>query len=167
MPQSSRSREPNLYDDPQAEQLAWLLDSSISIGRFSIGLDALVGIIPGLGDLLTSLMGFWIVLRAMQSGVHRSAIMRMVVNLGVDALVGAIPIVGDLFDMAFKANTKNMKIYRESMSGTRAPLKDWGFIAFVVVILLVMLILPVLGLIFFVQWMSQFFMAAIALVSSA
>src|SRR5688572_12301348 len=69
-------RAPISLDDPQAEQLAWLMDSSIGIGRYSIGLDALVGIIPGFGDLLTSMIGFWIVLRAMQGGVHRAAILR-------------------------------------------------------------------------------------------
>ena len=131
------------------------MDSSIGIGRYSIGLDALVGIIPGLGDLLTSMIGFWIVVRAMQGGVHRAAILRMLVNLGIDALVGTIPVVGDLFDLAYKANTRNMKIYRESVSGTRAPLKDWGFMAVVAVILLVILVLPILGLIFIVQWITS------------
>src|SRR4030095_12349090 len=130
MSQSSKSREPKYYnefDDPQAEHLAWLMDSSIGIGRYSIGLDAIIGLIPGLGDVLTSLIGYWIVLRAMQAGVHRAAVMRMVLNLGIDALVGIVPVFGDMFDMAFKANMKNVKIYREALSGTRAPLKDWGF----------------------------------------
>jgi len=168
MPQTSKSREPNYYyDDEKAEQLAWLMDSSITIGRFSIGLDAIIGLIPGLGDLVTSLIGYWIVLRAMQAGVHRSAVLRMVANLGIDALVGAIPVVGDVFDMAYKANIKNMKIYREALSGTRAPLKDWGFIAAVAVILVLMLALPLLGLIFLVQWLDHFFMAAMAFVISA
>jgi hypothetical protein len=172
MSQSSKSREPNYYreskfDDPEAEHLAWLMDSSIGLGRFSIGLDAIIGLIPGLGDVLTSLIGSWIVLRAMQAGVHRAAILRMVANLGLDALVGIVPIVGDMFDMAYKANMKNMKIYREAMSGTRAPLKDWGFVAVVVVILLLMLVLPILGIIFLVQWLDHFFSAATAFVISA
>jgi hypothetical protein len=171
MSQSSKSREPKYYDhdsvDPQAAQLAWLMDSSISIGRFSIGLDAIIGLIPGLGDLLTSLIGYWIVMRAMQAGVHRAAILRMVANLGIDALVGIVPVVGDMFDMAYKANMKNMKIYREALSGTRAPLKDWGFVALVVVILVLMLALPILGLIFLVQWLDYFFMSAMAFVISA
>ncbi|HET9219840.1 MAG TPA: DUF4112 domain-containing protein, partial [Terriglobia bacterium] len=155
-------------NDPHAEYLAWLMDSSIGVGRFTIGLDALVGLIPGLGDLLTSLMGYIIVLRAMQSGVHRAAVLRMVANLGIDTLVGTIPVLGDFFDMAFKANTRNMKIYRESLSGARAPLKDWGFVVLIVVILLLLLALPLLGLIFLIQWIStHFFMAATALVSSA
>jgi hypothetical protein len=170
MSRSSKRREPNYYnnDDPQAEQLAWLMDSSIAVGPFRIGLDALIGIIPGLGDLLTSLIGYWIVVRAMRSGVNRAAVMRMVLNLGIDALVGIVPVVGDFFDMAYKANMKNMKIYREAMSGTRAPLKDWGFVTLVVAILLLLLALPIVGLYLVLQWISPyFFMAATAFVSSA
>ena len=170
MSQTSKSREPKYYDhpadDPQAEHLAWLMDSSISLGRFSIGLDAIIGLVPGLGDLLTSLIGYWIVWRAMQAGVHRAAVMRMVLNLGVDALVGIVPVVGDMFDMAYKANMKNMKIYREALSGTRAPLKDWGFVALVVAILILLLALPIVGIIFLVQWLDHFFMAAMAFVIS-
>src|SRR6187551_337553 len=107
MGRPSRKREPIPFDDPVAEQLAWLLDSSIGVGPFTIGLDGIVGLIPGLGDVLTDLMGMLIVLRAMQHGVHRSAVLRMVANLGIDTVLGAIPVVGDLFDFAFKANMKN------------------------------------------------------------
>ena len=168
MAKSLKPRQPKYAEDQQAEYLAWLMDSSIGIGRFSIGLDALIGLIPGLGDLITSLMGYFIVLRAMQSGVHRAAVLRMVANLGLDALIGVIPVIGDFFDMAYKANTRNMKIYREAMSGARAPLKDWGFVALVVVILLLLLALPILGLVLVLQWVSShFFMAATAFVSSA
>ena len=155
MSRTSRRPEPLLYDDPLAEQLAWLMDSSIGIGRYSIGLDALVGLVPGFGDFLTGLVGMWIVLRAIQGGAHRAAILRMLVNLGIDSLVGSIPVAGDLFDFAFKANVRNLKIYRESVSGTRAPLKDWGFIVVVVLILLLMMALPILGLLFIVQWITS------------
>ena len=146
----NRQPESRRFEDPLAEQLAWLMDSSIGIGRFSIGLDALVGLIPGLGDVLTSIVG-----RAMQNGVPRSAILRMLVNLGIDTAVGAIPIVGDFFDFAYKANVKNMQIYRESMSGTRAPLMDWAFIALVSVILLLIVLLPLLGMVYVLQWFTS------------
>jgi hypothetical protein len=144
-------REGRSFEDPLAEQLAWLMDSSIGLGRFSIGLDALIGLIPGLGDVLTTMVSVVIVGRALQNGVHRSAILRMLMNLGIDTALGSVPIVGDVFDATYKANVKNMKIYRESMSGTRAPLKDWAFIAFVVVVLLLMIVLPLLGLLYIMQ----------------
>jgi hypothetical protein len=139
------------FNDEFSEQLAWLLDSSIRIGRFSIGLDALIGLIPGLGDVVTNLFSGMIVMRAMQNGVPHSAIMRMLLNMGIDTAVGSIPIVGDIFDFAYKANTKNLRIYRESLSGARKPLKDWGFVVMVVAILLAMLVLPILGMIYLLQ----------------
>ena len=164
-----RKPEPIPFDDPVSEQLAWLLDSSIGIGPITIGLDGLVGLIPGLGDVITDLMGMLIVVRAMKNGVHRAAILRMVGNLAIDALVGSVPVFGDLFDFAYKANMKNIQIYRESLSGAREPLKDWGFVVLVVVILLVLTILPLLSLFLVLQWIggSHFFSAAIAFVSSA
>jgi len=164
----SKKRDPIPFDDPVSEQLAWLLDSSIGIGPYTIGLDGIVGLIPGLGDVLTDLMGMLIVIRAMKNGVHRSAVLRMVVNLGIDTVIGAIPVVGDLFDFAYKANMKNIQIYRESLSGEREPLKDWGFIILVVVILLLLLAVPLFSLFLVLQWLGDhFFTAAIAFVISA
>ena len=138
-------------DDDIAEQIAWLMDSSIRIGPFSIGLDGLIGLIPGFGDVVTNLMSAIIITRAMQHGVPKAAIMRMLLNLGIDTAVGSVPVVGDFFDFAYKANTKNMRIYRESLSGTRKPLKDWGFIILVMAFLLAMIVLPILGLIYLAQ----------------
>ena len=77
--------------------------------------------------------------------------LRMLLNLGADTAVGSIPVVGDFFDFAFKANMKNLRIYRESLSGTRKPLRDWGFIVLVVAILMAMIVLPILGLIYLTQ----------------
>lgn len=139
------------FDDELAEQIAWLMDSSIRIGPVSIGLDGLIGLIPGLGDVVTNLMSAVIIVRAMQHGVHRAAILRMLLNLGVDTAVGSIPVVGDFFDFAYKANSKNLRIYRESLSGNRKPLKDWGFVVMVVAFLLAMIVLPILGLIYLTQ----------------
>jgi len=145
-----RRKEPR-FDDDLAEQIAWLMDSSIRIGPFSMGLDALIGLIPGLGDVLTNMMSAVIVMRAMQNGVHKAAIMRMLLNLGIDTAVGSIPVVGDVFDFAYKANMKNMRIYRESLSGERKPLKDWGFVILVMAFLVAMIVLPILGLIYLAQ----------------
>ena len=139
------------FDDELAEQIAWLMDSSIRIGPISIGLDGLIGLIPGLGDVVTNLMSALIIVRAMQHGVHKAAILRMLLNLGIDTAVGSVPVVGDFFDFAFKANTKNIQIYRQSLSGERKPHKDWLFIVLVVAFLIAMIVLPILGLIYLTQ----------------
>jgi hypothetical protein len=139
------------FDDELAEQIAWLMDSSIRIGPISIGLDGLIGLIPGLGDVVTNALSGLIIIRAMQHGVHKAAILRMLLNLGIDTVVGSVPVVGDFFDFAFKANTKNIQIYRQSLSGERKPHRDWLFIALVVAFLVAMIVLPILGLIYLTQ----------------
>jgi hypothetical protein len=140
-----------IFDDPLSENLAWLMDSSIQIGPVSFGLDGLIGLIPGIGDFATSIVSALIILRAMHHGVHRAAILRMLLNVGFDTLLGAVPVAGDIFDFAFKSNVRNLEIYRESLSGTREPMKDWAFIAVVVVVLAALAILPILGLIYLVR----------------
>lgn len=127
------------------------MDSSIQIGPVSFGLDGLIGLIPGLGDVTTSIVSAMIILRAMQHGVHRAAILRMLLNVGFDTLLGSVPVIGDVFDLTFKSNVRNLQIYREAMSGTRKASKDWAFIAMVVVVLLVLTILPLLGLIYLIK----------------
>jgi NAD/NADP transhydrogenase beta subunit len=89
-----------------------------------------------------------IIARAMQSGISKSAVLRMVINVGVDSLVGAVPFFGDVFDFAFKSNTYNLKIYREALRSEREPLRDWLFVVFVFVILLAIALLPIIGFIF-------------------
>ena len=144
-------RSKSRFDDELAEQVAWLMDSAIHIGPFSFGLDGLIGLIPGLGDVVTNIMSALIIMRAMQHGVHKAAILRMLLNLGLDTAVGSVPVVGDFFDFAYKANTKNLRIYRESLGGERKPHRDWGFIILVSAFLLAMIVLPVLGLIYLAQ----------------
>src|SRR5688572_23812153 len=96
------------------EKLAWLMDSSIPLGsRWSIGLDGLLGLIPGIGDLAGSFLSTFIVIAAAQAGLPRTAVARMIVNVAVDTVLGAIPFLGDIFDFTFKANAKNIKIFRE------------------------------------------------------
>jgi hypothetical protein len=114
--------------DPWIEHLAWLMDGIIPIGRWSIGLDPLLGLVPGIGDLIGAVISLLIVARAVQAGVPRIAVARMVTNIAIDALIGAIPVVGDAFDFAFKANLKNLRIYEQSLYASRtARARHWGF----------------------------------------
>jgi hypothetical protein len=155
MNSGAKETEKAAFNDRFSEYLAWLMDSSIQIGPVTFGLDGIIGLIPGLGDVATSIASALIILRAMQHGVHRAAIVRMLLNVGFDTLLGAVPLAGDLFDFAFKSNIRNMQIYRESMSGTRNPNKDWAFIVLVVFVLVVLMILPILGLIYLVRFVTS------------
>lgn len=99
-------------DRRKLERLAWLLDSSIPIPgtRFSIGLDALIGLVPFLGDLVGVLLSSYIVGEAARLGASRSVLARMVFNVAVEGLVGLVPLAGDVFDAAWKANQRNVRL---------------------------------------------------------
>ena len=127
------------------------MDSSIPIGRWSIGLDGLLGLIPGLGDLAGSAVSILSVVRAVAAGVPRVAIARMAANIALETIVGAVPILGDLFDMAFKANVRNARIYHDAVSGTDGTLRHWGFFALLAAALIAILAIPALVFILLVR----------------
>lgn len=103
--------------------LAWLLDNSIPLpGGFRIGLDAIVGLVPGIGDAIGALFSAFILNEARLLGAPRSVLMRMSGNVLIETIVGSIPFVGDLFDMGFKANMRNIALLERHQfdpSGTR------------------------------------------------
>jgi hypothetical protein len=104
------------------------MDGAIPMGRWSIGLDPLIGLIPGVGDLIGALISMVIVVRAVQAGVPRIAVARMLANITIDTLVGSIPVFGDAFDFAYKSNLKNLRIYEQSLNDRRAAtVRHWGF----------------------------------------
>ena len=113
--------------DPVIEAIAHVMDGLIPVGRWSFGLDSVIGLIPGLGDIIGAAIGMIIVLRAVQAGIPRIAIARMMTNIAIDCLVGAIPLLGDAFDFVFKSNRKNMQIYEQSLEGHRSTARHWGF----------------------------------------
>jgi hypothetical protein len=136
-------REPAVQYDPWIERLAWLMDSSIGIGRWRIGVDGLLGLAPGLGDAVSALISMLIVWRAVRAGAPRVAVARMVANIAADTLLGAVPVAGDFFDMAYKANMKNLRIYQETLvSGAAANTRHWLFFAVLAIVFLAVLAAP-------------------------
>jgi hypothetical protein len=116
--------------DPFAEKIAWVMDGLIPIGRWSIGLDSIIGLIPGLGDIAGALIGMLIVLRAVQAGIPRIVIARMMTNIAIDTFIGAIPLLGDAFDFLYKSNAKNLRIYEEALNAGHNPksaARHYGF----------------------------------------
>jgi hypothetical protein len=99
------------------DQIASLLDTAFVIPGTNIrfGLDALIGLIPGIGDAITTAMSSWLIYEANRLGISRFALARMIGNVAVDGIIGAIPILGDAFDVAFRANRRNMKILRDQL----------------------------------------------------
>lgn len=129
------------------DKLAWLMDRSIPIGRWNIGLDGIIGLVPGLGDFIGVLVSGLIVAAGVRARLPRSAIARMVANVAVDGVIGAVPFLGDIFDMTFKANTRNVEIYREALRGGRSRSKDSLFVTGVIVAFLALLAIPILVLV--------------------
>lgn len=141
-------------------RLAWLLDSSIPIPgtRFSIGLDALIGLVPVVGDLAGVLLSGYILKEAAALGVPKSILARMALNVAVEGLGGMVPMAGDLFDAAFKANQRNVRLlnaYLEQPARTRRA--GWGFMASIALAgLLVLLALCVAGFVL-ARWVWSWF----------
>jgi hypothetical protein len=96
----------------RAKAVASVLDDAIRVPGTDIrfGIDPLVGLVPGLGDLLGGAASAYIILEAARAGAPASVLTRMALNVGVDTIVGGLPIVGDLFDFAWKSNTRNVKL---------------------------------------------------------
>ena len=103
-------------------RVAQLYDSGIRIPgtRFTIGLDPLIGLIPGLGDLIGAGVAIWIVAEAAHLGVSGFVLLRMVLNIAIDTLGGAIPVAGDVFDALWKANVKNVRLLERHLIATGA-----------------------------------------------
>lgn len=111
------------FGDPSYRKLSHLLDSSIPLpGGFRIGLDGIIGLIPGIGDAASSLLSTMILYQAYQRGIPRLVLFRMILNLLIDTTIGAIPVLGDLFDFYWKANLKNARLieaYEANPKGVR------------------------------------------------
>ena len=115
-------RMPGMGRDAQSvrqriEMMEQVLENVFTIPgtRFRVGLDSMVGLIPVVGDLVTAAMGAWIVWEARNLGMSRWQLIRMSANIGVDTAIGAIPFVGDAFDLAFRSNSKNLRIIRKHL----------------------------------------------------
>jgi hypothetical protein len=140
------------------EKLAWLMDNSIPLGsKFSIGLDPLIGLIPGIGDVVGTLVSTFLIVQAHKAGVAKATLLRMVANVGLDAIVGVIPFFGDLFDFAFKANRRNLELYRESIAGVHDTRRDYVFLGFLLLILAGLLALPIMAIV----WLAHYTFPAI------
>ena len=112
------------------EALAWLLDSSIELPvlRWRVGLDAIIGLVPGIGDLVSGGLGLMVVARAALLGLPGIVLARMLVNVALDFTIGAIPLIGDAFDAWYKANLRNVDLVRRYVWEPETPTTgSWAF----------------------------------------
>ena len=109
------------------------------------GLDAIVGLIPGVGDTASTLVGFYILVAGVRYRVSKVTLLRMGLNIGVDYIFGAVPVIGDLFDAAWKSNQRNVELLRRRATVSAAEahsgrLSDWLFVGLVMLALLALLV---------------------------
>jgi len=99
------------------ERLEWLaniMDTAIVLpGNIRVGADAVIGLLPGIGDAVTTGISLWIVKEAHGLGVPKHVLTRMIGNVAVDALTGVVPVLGDAFDVIWRANRRNVRLLRE------------------------------------------------------
>lgn len=140
------------------EHLGFLLDNSIRLPviGYRIGWDAIIGLIPGFGDVAGLLLSTYIVYESARFGVPKATLGRMALNVGIEALVGAVPFLGDIFDATFKANARNIDLLQKHGTLTMAPRqrqRDRRFLLLVFGGLLVMVTLLAALLIWGVVWL--------------
>lgn len=120
--------------------LAKLMDAQFPIPGTQVrfGIDALIGLIPVAGDLISLLISSYIISVAKKNGASGFVVSRMVFNVALDGLIGAIPVAGDLFDIGFRANQRNMRLLRQHFNEGRHRGSSNKFVIPLVIILLIL-----------------------------
>ena len=138
----ARESRPSSANISGIKHLARLLDAAVRVPGTNVrfGLDAVLGLVPGAGDIAGGLLSTFIIARAANLGAPRSVLARMVMNVAIDSVVGAVPILGDLFDVGWKSNTRNAALlerYAERPQATRTTSRLAVVVAVAAVVLIV------------------------------
>jgi hypothetical protein len=128
--------------------LSRLLDSAIAIPgtRYRFGLDAIVGVVPGIGDAIGAVFSLYIIFQAARMGVPKATLARMLGNVGIDTLVGEIPLLGDLFDVGFKSNIRNLALIEQHVARPAAARAQSGRLILGLGIGLLLLLIAIVAL---------------------
>jgi hypothetical protein len=114
--------------EQRLQRVAWLLDAAFPIPgtQQRFGFDALIGLIPGLGDTIGALLSTYIIVEAARRGASVWTVTRMLGNVAVETVIGAIPLLGDLFDVVFKANMRNLALLGDTLERDAPPRDPQG-----------------------------------------
>ena len=138
---------------------AALLDNAFRVPgtRIRFGLDPILGLIPGIGDLATPVVSILILVHGARVRVPKVVLARMVINAVVDFVVGAIPFVGDLFDFGWKSNAWNLALLeRHARPGVPATRGDWIFVVGCVTVVILAALVPLLVVVWLLRRVSLF-----------
>jgi hypothetical protein len=131
----------------QLNYLAKLMDAQFRVPgtNFRLGLDGIIGLIPGAGDLSTFAVSGYMLWVMANNGASGFVLARMTFNILIDAIVGAVPILGDLFDVAFKANMRNMRLMEQHYEEGRHKGSAWKFIIPVLIVVFLIIVAIIWG----------------------
>ena len=147
-----------LLSDQTLRHIEFLLDEAFPIPGTGIrfGLDGIVGLVPGLGDVLAGMLSLVIPLAGWVRSLPYVTLVRMAVNLGIGVLVGSVPIFGDIFDIAWKANRRNYRLLRRHLGEPRRHTwRDWCFLFLLAAVLALIFALPLALFIWLVGWLAR------------
>jgi len=147
-----------IFRDETLQRLEFLLDEAFRVPGTNIrfGLDGIIGLVPGLGDVVAGLLSLIIPLAAWIRGVPYVALMRMAANIAIGVLVGSIPFFGDIFDIAWKANRRNYQLMRRHLGEPRRHTwRDWTFLLLLAASLGVLFAIPLVVLVWLLAWLIK------------
>lgn len=145
------------FDDARLRWLEILLDEAFTVPGTNIrfGIDGIVGLIPGLGDVLAGALSLVIPLAAWIRGVSYITLLRMLTNVAIGLIVGTIPIAGDAFDIFWKANHRNYQLLIRSIAEPRRHTwRDWLYLLAMVFVIGIIFAIPILLLLLFLGWLA-------------
>jgi hypothetical protein len=145
-----------LFRDRTLRSLEILLDEAFRLPgtSFRFGIDGIIGLVPGLGDVLAGLLSFVIPVAAWIRGVPYVTIVRMGLNLAIGVLVGTIPLFGDIFDVFWKANRRNYRLLQLHLrEHRRHTWRDWSFLLLILLTLAAIFTLPIILFVWLVNWL--------------
>jgi hypothetical protein len=147
-----------IFRDQTLQQLEILLDEAFRVPGTSIrfGLGGVIGLVPGLGDVIAGIFSLIIPLAAWIRGVPYITLVRMAANVGIDVLVGSIPVLGDVFDIAWKANRRNYRLLRRHLAEPRRHTwRDWIFLLALAAGLGIVFAIPMVLLVWLLAWLVR------------
>ncbi len=142
-------------------RLSYLLDNAIPIPgtRYRVGLDPILGLLPGAGDFLGTALSAYIVLEAARIGLPRASLIQMVTNIIFETVLGSVPVLGDVVDATWKANTKNLALVEEHLDVPQSNVPqsrqrtDWLFLALLLVALLFVVVVMAAISVMLLRWL--------------
>jgi hypothetical protein len=148
-------QEKQVKVEKSLDELSYYLDGLFRVPGtgWRFGLDSLIGLVPNVGDTLTVLPSFYILVSGVRYGVPKITLLRMAFNIGLDYVVGMIPFVGDAFDFVWKANQQNMDLIRERAAGLgKGTTSDYVFVFGLMGALLGLLIGSIVDSVLLLYW---------------